>query len=259
MLIDEKGSQDVRHLYTESYFLNEATGHSEFNNFKGEYDQLIDKFRFVLKTLELTPSDSLLDIGCGRGELVIYHALQGGNAVGVDFSEDAIRLAEEKAKELGSPCRFIISSFQDIPENEIYDRIISLDFIEHISAGEAGIFMRKCHKLLKDGGRLLIFTYPNTLRRRYGYNLIRYFSYLKNKPLPKNETDTLSKHYKEYHLNEQNCLTLRSLALNAGFKDFQITYYDPSVKESFLKKILFNTPFRHLFLKGLTIVAVKNC
>jgi cyclopropane fatty-acyl-phospholipid synthase-like methyltransferase len=258
MPIEEKGSQDVRHLYTESYFLNEATGHSEFSNFNGGYDQLIDKFRFVLKKLELSPSESLLDIGCGRGELVIYHALQGGNAIGVDFSEDAIRLAEEKAKELGSPCRFITSPFQDIPEIEVYDRIVSLDFIEHISAGEAGIFMRKCHKLLKYGGRLLIFTYPNTFRRRYGYKIIRYFSYLKNKPLPKNETDTLSEHYKEYHLNEQNCLTLKRLALHAGFKDFQITYYDPSVKESFLKKILVGTPFRHLFLKGLTLVAVKS-
>lgn len=258
MLTEEKESKDVRHLYTESYFLNEATGHSEFSNFKGEFNQLIDKFRFVLKKLEVTPSDSLLDIGCGRGELVIYHSMQGGSSTGVDFSEDAIRLAETKAKELGLQCRFITCPFQDIPENVTYDKIISLDFIEHISAGEAELFIRKCNKILKDGGRLLIFTYPNTLRRKYGYKIIRYFSYLKKKPLPVQETDTLSKHYKEYHLNEQNCLTLKSLARDAGFKDFQITYYDPSVKESVFKKILINTPFRHLFLKGLTLIAVKN-
>jgi cyclopropane fatty-acyl-phospholipid synthase-like methyltransferase len=257
MFTEDKGSQDVRHLYNESYFLNEATGYAEFSNFKGEYNQLIDKFKFVLKIIELTPSYTLLDIGCGRGELVIYHSLQGGDSSGIDYSADAIRLAEVKAKGLNAPCKFIKAAFQDIAEDYKYDRITSLDFIEHISVRESKIFMNKCHNLLKDDGKLLIFTYPNTLRRKYGYKIIRYFSFVKGDPLPKKETDTLSEHYKEYHLNEQNCFTLRRLAREAGFKNCRILYFDPTVKESFFKRILMHSPLRHFFLKGLTLVAEK--
>ena len=99
-------SKDSRHLYTETYFMENATGHDEFKIFAGKFEQLIDKFQMVINHLDLHQSDSLLDIGCGRGELVIYHALNGGKATGVDFSDEAIKLAMEKAAELKADCTF---------------------------------------------------------------------------------------------------------------------------------------------------------
>ena len=109
-------SKDVRHLYTESYFMENATGHDEFKNFDGTFGQLIDKFQMVIHYLGLNKSDSFLDIGCGRGELVIYHSLTGGKATGVDFSDEAIKLAKSKAVELNAGCDFQISSFEKINE-----------------------------------------------------------------------------------------------------------------------------------------------
>ena len=109
-------SKDVRHLYTESYFMENATGHDEFKQFEGKFEQLIKKFRMVIEYLDLDKTTSLLDIGCGRGELVIYHALDGGRATGVDFYEEAIKLAEAKAAELKAECKFQISSFEKIDE-----------------------------------------------------------------------------------------------------------------------------------------------
>lgn len=250
-------SKDVKHLYTEEYFLGSATGHDEFMAFKGKYDQLIDKFRMVIRLLDLNPGDSFLDIGCGRGELVIHHALNGGESTGVDFSPEAIKLAREKTEELQAECSFIVSSFEDIDESAKYDKISSIDFIEHISEEEGKLFFKKCYNLLKPGGRLLIYTYPNTIRRRYGYRLIRFLSILKGKPAPKKEPDTVSSHYKQYHLNEQNYYTLRKSALIAGFRKVKVHYFDESAGESFLKKLTLNTPLRHLFMKGLTLVADK--
>ena len=250
-------SADVKHLYTESYFLNDATGHDEFTAFSGKYEELIDKFRMVIKRLDLKISDSLLDIGCGRGEIVIYHALRGGKATGADFSDEAIKLASAKAVELKAGCSFIVTSFENIDETIKYDRIIALDFIEHISADESKIFFRKCFNLLNHGGRLLVYTYPNTIRRRYGYKLIRFISFIKMKPLPAREPDTVSDHYKQYHLNEQNYFTLKNQAVNQGLRNVNVDYYDPTVKESFLKSTLIRTPLRHLFLKGLTLTADK--
>ena len=250
-------SKDVRHLYTETYFMENATGHDEFKKFEGKFEQLIDKFQMVIELLDLKKSDSYLDIGCGRGELVIYHALNGGKATGVDFSDEAIKLATVKAGELKADCRFLISSFEKLNEDTRFDRITSIDFIEHISAVEGMVFFRKCYNLLNPGGRLVIYTYPNTIRRKYGYKLIRMLGAIKGKRLPKKEPDTISDHYKQYHLNEQSYFTLKDSATRAGFKKVRVQYFDSSIKDSFVKTVLINTPFRHLFLKGLTLIADK--
>jgi cyclopropane fatty-acyl-phospholipid synthase-like methyltransferase len=250
-------SKDVRHLYTESYFMENATGHDEFKSFDGKFEQLIDKFQMILKCLNLRKSDSLLDIGCGRGELVIYHALNGGEATGVDFSEEAIKLAKAKANELEAKCKFQVNSFEKIDEETKYDRIISIDFIEHISVEEGKVFFKKCYNLLNSDGRLIVYTFPNTIRRRFGYKLIRTLSIIKGKPLPKKEPDTISDHYKQYHLNEQNYYSLKYSAIDAGFGKVKVQYIDLSIKDSLLKTVLINTPVRHLFLKGLTLIADK--
>jgi cyclopropane fatty-acyl-phospholipid synthase-like methyltransferase len=250
-------SKDVRHLYTESYFMENATGHEEFRIFDGKFEHLIDKFRMIVQSLNLRKSDSLLDIGCGRGELVIYHAINGGEATGVDFSDEAIKLAKSKANELKATCNFQISSFENIIEDIKYDRIVSIDFIEHISVDEGKAFFKKCYNLLNPGGRLLVYTFPNTIRRIYGYRLIRTLSIIKGKPLPEKESDTISDHYKQYHLNEQSYFTLRKSAINSGFTKVIVQYIDPTIKDSFLKRVLINSPFRHLFLKGLTLIADK--
>jgi cyclopropane fatty-acyl-phospholipid synthase-like methyltransferase len=250
-------SKDVRHLYTETYFMENATGHDEFKTFEGKYEQLIDKFRMVINQLNLHQSDRLLDIGCGRGEMVIYHALNGGDATGVDFSDEAIKLAKVKASELKAQCNFQINSFEKIEEEIKFDRAVSIDFIEHISVEEGKVFFKKCYNLLNPGGRLIVYTYPNTIRRRIGYRLIRLFSIIKRKPLAKQELDTISDHYKQYHLNEQNYFNLRKSAQDAGFRKVSVQYFDLSIKDSFLKSVLKSTPFRHLFLKGLTLIADK--
>jgi cyclopropane fatty-acyl-phospholipid synthase-like methyltransferase len=188
---------------------------------------------------------------------VIFHALTGGEATGVDFSEEAIKLAQTKAKELNASCSFQVNSFEKIDENKKYDKIVSIDFIEHISIAEGKTFFKKCYNLLKKDGRLIVYTYPNTIRRKYGYRLIRLLSIMKRKALPRQEPDTISDHYKQYHLNEQSFFTLKNSAKKAGFKNVKVQYFDLSIKDSLIKSVLINTAFRHLFLKGLTLIADK--
>ena len=53
---------------------------------------------FTVVPLELArpgPGDRVLDVGCGRGEMVFQSAARGAEVVGFDFSEAAIAIAEE--------------------------------------------------------------------------------------------------------------------------------------------------------------------
>lgn len=176
---------------------------------------------------------------------------------------DAINLAIKKAELIGVSVDFIASSFADVqlPENN-YDRIIASEFIEHISAEEAREFVKIAYDLLRPGGRILIFTNPNTIQRRIGYPLIRIFRLLQGVSLPRQQADTLIDHYRLYHLNEQNYFNLKKLMVDSKFKVIDIGYdMSPEIGGGFLEKLLLkivgNTFLRHIFFTNLYVIAEK--
>jgi 2-polyprenyl-3-methyl-5-hydroxy-6-metoxy-1,4-benzoquinol methylase len=258
-------SAAVKHLYTAEYFLNQVDGAAAFADYQGEFSQLFRRFQRNVRLLNLRPEDAFLDIGCGRGEIVIYHHKRGGRmSVGVDFSPDAIRIAQEKSRQLGLDCRFICASFQDIPEDVTYDKILASEFIEHISNDEAILFFRKAFRLLSPEGRLLVFSHPNRYQRRFGYPFLRFVSsVLLGTTLPRKPRDAQDDHFQSYHLHEQDYFTLSSLVKKAGFTKSRI-FYDPHIWDrdsplpSILRSAIHGSPLKHLFLTDLTVLAGKN-
>ncbi|WP_205204069.1 class I SAM-dependent methyltransferase [Azonexus hydrophilus] len=261
--MSEINSSGSINLYNEKYFLEAVDGFREYSEFNGEFLSLFDRYQRNVNLMKLMPGHKYLEFGCGRGEICIYHALQGGTATGVDYSADAINLAIEKAKSLGAQVGFVVSSFADFKalENH-YDRILASEFIEHISAAEGYKFVEIAYKSLRPGGRVLIFTHPNTIQRRFGYPLVRLFNRLQGVILPKKQSDTLDEHYRLYHLNEQNYFSLKKMINAFGFKYIEVGYdVDFSKTNGFFKKLAFkiikNTFLRHLFLTNLYVVAEK--
>lgn len=256
-------STDVKWIYDNNYFLKAVDGYSEFSSFDGSYSSLFYRYKRNILLLQLLPEHKFLEIGCGRGEVCIYHSLNGGESIGVDYSSEAIGLAREKAKMLNiSSVEFIESSFDKLNMVEsCYDRILASEFIEHISREEGKLFFRKAYELLKPSGKLLVFTYPNTLQRRYGYPIIRFKAALQGKYLPKQQTDTISEHYKLYHLNEQNYYSLKALATQVGFKNVSVGYDNINNESRTLKywirAFINHTPLRHILLTNLYILAEK--
>ena len=256
-------SLDVKYIYNREYFLKAVDGFNEFQSFDGSLASLFSRYRRNIALLGLTSDHNLLEIGCGRGEVCIFHALQGGRAKGVDFSGDVIALAREKATSLGANVDFVESSFDVLDDHkETYDRILASEFIEHISIKEAELFIKIAHSILKNGGKLLVFTFPNTLQRKYGYPIQRFFGKLFGKSLPKIQEDTTSEHYRLYHLNEQNYFSLKALAIAGGFKKIEIGYdVEKTNSNSIIKKsivnVVNNSILRHIFLCNLYMVAEK--
>jgi cyclopropane fatty-acyl-phospholipid synthase-like methyltransferase len=260
-----KKSTDVIEIYDAEYFLNQVDGCKEFAEFDGTFEALFPRYKRNIELLDLRPEHNFLEMGCGRGEVCIYHALSGGRAKGVDYSSDAIQLAKKKASSLGLTPEFQNSSFDQlkISYNE-YDRILASEFIEHISRSEGLIFFKSAYSLLKPNGQLLVYTMPNTLYRRYGYPIFRLLNALRGRFLPKTMEDMSSEHYKLYHLNEQNYFSLVSFAKQAGFKKFVVAYDvkggsgdGPLSLKSLFKYIISRTPLRHILLNNLYILAKK--
>lgn len=261
--MNEKKSTDVKEIYDEKYFLKQVDGFKEYGDFSGKHHQLFERYRRNISLLDLRKEHSYLEYGCGRGEVCIFHAARGGAVVGVDYSEDAIALAREKAKKLNFSIDFHVCSFSDFPAGENkFDRILASEFIEHISASEGAVFFELAYRALKPGGKLLVFTFPNTLQRKYGYPVFRLIMVLFGRRFPKVQTDMLSEHYKLYHLNEQNYFTLRDNARTAGFSEleigYDIGYYEKSgFLKNTIKKIVQKSFLRHLFLTNLYLLAEK--
>lgn len=259
-------STDVVQIYNNDYFTKQVDGFKEFKDFNGKFETLFSRYQRNIKLLQLKPEHNFLEFGCGRGEICIFHVMQGGKAKGIDFSQDAIELAKKKAEFLGihKKVTFIVSSFMDLKDHEnLYDRILASEFIEHISKDEGEEFFKLAYRLLKSGGKLLVFTHPNTLYRRYGYPIVRIVNLLRGRRLPRVMDDTTSEHYRLYHLNEQNYFSLIGLVRQAGFTKFTVGYDEEIVDQKihplkrFLKLIIASTPLRHLFLCNLFVLAEK--
>eukprot|EP00282_Hemiselmis_andersenii_P008936 CAMPEP_0114109100 /NCGR_PEP_ID=MMETSP0043_2-20121206/589_1 /TAXON_ID=464988 /ORGANISM="Hemiselmis andersenii, Strain CCMP644" /LENGTH=209 /DNA_ID=CAMNT_0001200941 /DNA_START=277 /DNA_END=903 /DNA_ORIENTATION=+ len=73
----------------------------------------------VMSLARVTPSDVVLDLGCGDGRVPIAAALKGATGVGVDINASLIRAAKRRAAESGIPegrTRFGVRDFSDLSD-----------------------------------------------------------------------------------------------------------------------------------------------
>ena len=119
----------------------------------------LNKYEHICRKLMLNPDESLLDIGCGWGGMLIYAARHYGiKGVGITLSENQYEYANQKINDLGLKDQIQVL-YQDYRTlNAKFDKVVSIGMFEHVGKKFIPVFINKVADLLKDGGTGLLHT-----------------------------------------------------------------------------------------------------
>ncbi|GAB4449415.1 MAG: class I SAM-dependent methyltransferase [Anaerolineae bacterium] len=116
------------------------------------------KFEHICRKLRLKPGESLLDIGCGWGGLLVYAAQKYGvQATGVNLSEPQVAYAREWVRRAGltDRVRVEIRDYRDLDPSEPYDKIVSVGMFEHVGRANLPAYFSAAYRALRPGGLFL--------------------------------------------------------------------------------------------------------
>ncbi len=242
-------------VYTKEYYLTDCTG---YNEFKKSFGKILEpRFVELAKYFDIKPGTRVLDVGCGRGEMVFFAAGKGAEAIGIDYSKDSIALAKlawnKKPKAVQSKTKFLLMDAKKLRfQDSYFDTVILTDVVEHLYPEELDLVFKEIKRVLKPKGKLVIHTAPNKLFNDIAY---RYYSYplgsfitklwnlLVNKKYPNivNPKKIRADSHAIMHINEPTFFSLRSLFKKYDFEgkifSTNITARKPSIG---IKDNLFN-------------------
>jgi len=130
--------------------------------FRSEQESLEDaqrnKMNLVCERLRLEAGQSLLDIGCGWGTLVAHAAREfGAQVTGVTLAETGAAFGSARIAQRGVADRaqVLCLDYREIPAQK-YDRIVSLEMVEHVGVKNLATYFEVAREHLKDDGLFLI-------------------------------------------------------------------------------------------------------
>ena len=211
-------------VYTKEYFLTDCEGFDRFLATKGQ--ALSPRLKRVLSLANIKPDSTILDIGCGRGDLTLHAGVKGSFALGVDFSKNAIELARESLKTwsqknaaLNNKVYFVEADCLQLEfRPQTFDFVFLSDVIEHLKKEDFEMLIARVSRFLKKDGKIILHTSPNRIFKNYGlklYNIVARLSKIKynwhmEQYLPRGLQ-------KEFHVNEQTIFTLKKIFREQGF------------------------------------------
>jgi ubiquinone/menaquinone biosynthesis C-methylase UbiE len=230
--LPEQSSGSIPSIYyDEQYFRHVCEGYDEFNASEGAY--LSQRLAEALAVAGIAPGMAVLDVGCGRGEILRNTSKMGARAFGIDYALAAVQLSrqvilqqdeceagsagasgEADSGPEGAPVGVYQASALYLPfERATFDRVLMLDIVEHLYPDELDLALQEAHRVLKPGGRVIIHTAPNVWYDRYAYPIVRLVRMMMGQGdrYPRNPRAVIPQNV-HVHVNEQSALSLwRSL------------------------------------------------
>tara|TARA_A100000164_G_scaffold380712_1_gene429226 strand:- start:3150 stop:3866 length:717 start_codon:yes stop_codon:yes gene_type:complete len=165
--------------------------YSEERKPKNEYPKSLASY---LKELNINDEGAILDVGCGRGDLMrAFHEL-GHNVMGLDISESSIEFCAPLAVDV------INFDSEKFPfEDSSFSSLYSKSVIEHLR--NPLNMMRESHRVLEEGGKAIFLT-PSWVH-----------------------THSKSFYIDHTHVTPFTLPSLRDALLMSGFKNVKVTYF----------------------------------
>ena len=116
------------------------------------------KLEHICRKLMLKPGESLLDIGCGWGALLIHAAkYHGVRAHGITLSQKQLELARERILNAGLETRVTVGKldYRDLGGDSVYDKVASVGMFEHVGLKNLPIYFATINRVLKPAGLFL--------------------------------------------------------------------------------------------------------
>ena len=136
--------------------------------FKYQNDSLTDaqknKVDHILKKLNLKEGETLLDIGCGWGELIITAAKKYKvKAMGVTLSTQQFEKVKKRIESegLNELVEVELTDYREI-KNRKFDRVVSVGMLEHVGKDNLSEYFSTVKELLNDKGVSLLHCITNT-------------------------------------------------------------------------------------------------
>jgi cyclopropane fatty-acyl-phospholipid synthase-like methyltransferase len=255
-------------LYTEEYFLKACEGYEEFSETQG--DRLSRRLSAAFAVADVQAGMKVLDVGCGRGEILRHCARLGADAFGVDYAPVAIELASRVVADGGAtPGKMGVAQAdaKQLPFPEAhFDRVLMFDVVEHLFPWELAQSLSEIRRVLRPGGVFIVHTAPNVWYDRYAYPLVRLTRGLMGQgaKYPKNPRALNVSANVEVHVNEQSQWSLHKTLRQAGFRRVRAWLESPPQhrQENALlgaaRYVLFKLPpFRYFFEREVFAVGER--
>jgi ubiquinone biosynthesis O-methyltransferase len=111
----------------------------------------------VLDLFKVQKGMKVLDVGCGTGNFSIKLAKMGCEVIGIDISDEMLKVAKDKAKREGLNIKFYNMDVYNMKfEDNCFDGVISVTAFEFLKDPNKAI--KEMFRVLKPNGYLLIGT-----------------------------------------------------------------------------------------------------
>lgn len=253
-------------LYDQTYFLSACEGHEEFVESHGE--RLSRRLESAFEHAAVLPGMAVLDVGCGRGEILSHCARLNARAIGIDYAPVAVALSRETVA--GGPDAAVGLARADakvLPfPPQSFDRVLMFDVVEHLYPWELEQALREAWRVLRPSGKLVVHTAPNAWYDRFAYRWVRLVRILMGQGdrYPRNPRALNVAANIDVHVNEQSAYGLWRELRRQGFRRVRAWLASPPQNRdesrglAALRRMFFRVPpFRWFFEREVFAVGQK--
>ena len=115
------------------------------------------RYQWIVDGLEKYKSKSMIDLGCYVGSIVIYASKCGIKATGVEMTNGALKVARQRAEELGVKAKFVQEDITTFMPKEKVDFVSCMEVFEHVVVDPKD-FIDHMAKMVKPKGWVYVTT-----------------------------------------------------------------------------------------------------